>query len=108
MPGLLLAVPLLHHLESLHAGDNPTTPLFPKACAARRRSQYGGMISSQFYGILVAKPRPHINRQEPGHLKSCNSRAQNAHRANGSIEIILAANLTVVFEDICLPLVGRR
>jgi len=62
---LPLAAPLLHHLESLPAGDDPRAPLFPNACAARGRSQYGGTISNQFYGILVAaglaKPRPHTN-----------------------------------------------
>jgi len=62
---LPLAAPLLCHLETLTAGDDPTAPLFPKACAARERSQYGGTLSNQFYGILVAaglaKPRPHTS-----------------------------------------------
>ena len=61
---LPLAAPLLRHLESLPASDNPTAPLFPKVCAVHGRSQSGGMLSSQFHGILVAaglsQPRSHI------------------------------------------------
>ncbi|MCL5096347.1 MAG: tyrosine-type recombinase/integrase [Candidatus Omnitrophica bacterium] len=62
---LPLAKPLLAHLENLPAGDDPDAPLFPEAYAARQRSQYGGTLSNQFYGILVAaglaKPRPHLS-----------------------------------------------
>jgi hypothetical protein len=51
--------------ETLPAGDNPEAPLFPDAHAARQRSQYGGTLSSQFHGILVAaglaKARPHTS-----------------------------------------------
>ena len=51
---LPLAKPLLLHLESLPAGDNPSAPLFPSAHAARQRSRYGGTLSNQFHKILVA------------------------------------------------------
>ena len=60
---LPLAKPLMRHLETLAVVDDPESPLFPAAHAARQRSQYGGTLSNQFYGILraagLAKARPH-------------------------------------------------
>ncbi|NBV21450.1 MAG: hypothetical protein EBS05_05940 [Proteobacteria bacterium] len=60
---LPIARVLLKHLESLPSSDDPNGPLFPEACAARQRSQYGGTLSNQFHQILVsaglAKKRPH-------------------------------------------------
>jgi integrase len=62
---LPFAKPLLAHLESLPAGDNPDAPLFPEAYAARQRSSDGGTLSNRFHRILVdaklADRRPHIN-----------------------------------------------
>ena len=51
---LPLAKPLLRHLESLPAGDNPTAPLFPQAHESKTRNPHGGPVSNQFYGVLVA------------------------------------------------------
>lgn len=51
---LPLAKPLLRHLESLPAGDDPNAPLFPKACASKECNPHGGPVSNQFYGILAA------------------------------------------------------
>jgi integrase len=62
---LPLTKPLLTHLESLPAGDDPDAPLFPSAFAAKQRSHYGGTLSNQFYEILVnaklAEPRSHAS-----------------------------------------------
>lgn len=51
---LPLAKPLVKHLESLPASDDPTAPLFPKVFATRERNDYSGSLSNQFYAILVA------------------------------------------------------
>ena len=65
---LPIARVLLKHLESLPSGDDPNGPLFPEACAARQRSQYGGTLSNQFHQILVSaglvKKRPHTKSGE--------------------------------------------
>ena len=62
---LPIAIPLMNYIEKLPAGDDPTAPLFPKAYAARQRSNDGGTLSNQFHKILVeakiAEPRPHRN-----------------------------------------------
>jgi hypothetical protein len=50
---LPIAKPVLTYLETLNSGDQPDQPLFPEACAARQRSQYGGTLSNQFYQILL-------------------------------------------------------
>src|SRR6185503_13130581 len=50
---LPLATPLLRHLETLPAGDNPTAPLFPSSYECKARNPHGGPLSNQFYGILV-------------------------------------------------------
>jgi integrase len=60
-----LAEPLLRHLESMPAGDNPRQALFPKAAKTNRTST----LSNQFYEILVdaglAEKRKHV-RQASG------------------------------------------
>jgi integrase len=65
---LPIAKPVMDHLESLPAGDNPEAPLFPEAFGAKQRSQYGGTLSNQFYQILVsaglAKPRTHTSKDK--------------------------------------------
>ena len=62
---LPIAPPLLKHIETLPTSDDPGAPLFPKAFAARSRSNYGGTLSNQFHEILVAaglaKDRPHTS-----------------------------------------------
>lgn len=62
---LPLVKPLLTHLESMPAGDDPDAPLFPSAFAAKQRSHHGGTLSNQFYEILVdaklAEPRSHAS-----------------------------------------------
>ena len=45
---------LKEYFETLESSDDPSAPLFPEAFAAKRRSNYGGTLSNQFYGILVA------------------------------------------------------
>ena len=61
-----LAAPLLSHLETLDAGDDPDAPLFPSACAAA--SVPGGVLSQQFHGILAAAGlvKPRLNKQSTG------------------------------------------
>ncbi|MGV3772217.1 MAG: tyrosine-type recombinase/integrase [Verrucomicrobiales bacterium] len=63
---LPIAAPLLKHLETLPAGDDPSAPLFPEACASKQRNPHGGPLSNQFYGILAAvglvKPRTHKSK----------------------------------------------
>lgn len=60
---LPLVKPLLRHMETLPAGDDPTAPLFPDAHASKMRNPHGGPLSNQFYQILVAAglmpKRPH-------------------------------------------------
>ena len=51
---LPLAAPLLRFIETLPAGDDPDAPLFPAAHAVLQRNKTAGMLSNQFYGILVA------------------------------------------------------
>jgi len=45
---------LLRHIENLPASDEPTAPLFPKACECKTQNPHGGPLSNQFYNILVA------------------------------------------------------
>jgi len=58
-----MAAPLMRHVESLDAGDDPNQPLFPKASAIAKRQGRVGNLSNEFYGILVAAglatPRTH-------------------------------------------------
>jgi integrase len=49
-----LAAPLLTHLETLPAGDNPRAPLFPAAHAIASREASDSRLSQQFHGLLVA------------------------------------------------------
>ena len=49
-----LASPLLAHLETMPAGDNPSAPLFPEAHAIASREGSAGQLSQQFYTVLVA------------------------------------------------------
>jgi len=51
---LPLAKPVMRYLEQLPSSDDPSAPLFPEAYAARQRSRNSGMLSNQFYEILVA------------------------------------------------------
>jgi len=51
---LPLAKPLLVHLQTLPASDDPNAPLFPHACSNKQRNPHGGPLSNQFHGILVA------------------------------------------------------
>lgn len=51
---LPLAAPLLRHIESLPAGDNPNAPLFSRAYAVLQRQGRAGNLSNQFHKILVA------------------------------------------------------
>jgi integrase len=49
-----LAAPLLAHLETLPAGDNPSAPLFPAAHAIATRQASDSRLSQQFHGLHVA------------------------------------------------------
>jgi integrase len=51
---LPLAPPLLHHIETLPAGDTPDAPIFPRTYATAQRHKYAGNLSNQFYDILVS------------------------------------------------------
>jgi len=65
---LPLAKPLLNHLLTLPAGDDPDAPIFPSAHSAKQRSQYGGTLSNQFYQILfragLAPKRTHESKKK--------------------------------------------
>ena len=49
-----LAAPLLAHIASLDAGDDPAAPLFPSLCPLAATSASDSRLSQQFHGILVA------------------------------------------------------
>lgn len=49
-----LAAPLLEYLHSMPTTDNPSAPLFPSAHSITTRNHDGGVLSQQFYVILVA------------------------------------------------------
>ena len=49
-----LAKPVMRYLEQLPSSGDPSAPLFPEAYAARQRSRNSGMLSNQFYEILMA------------------------------------------------------
>ena len=51
---LPIAKPVLRHLESLSAGDDPQQPLFPRACKKYDDGGHNGSLSKEFYNILVA------------------------------------------------------
>jgi len=52
--GLPIAEPLLKHLETLPAGDEPGAPLFPAAYEMVCRQRRVNSLSSQFHAILVS------------------------------------------------------
>jgi integrase len=51
---LPIAKPVLRHLESLSAGDDPQQPLFPRACKKYDDGGHNGSLSKEFYNILVS------------------------------------------------------
>ena len=46
--------PLLKHLETIPAGDDPHQPLFPRAQESYEKSYFNGDLSRQFYRLLVS------------------------------------------------------
>jgi integrase len=64
---LPLASPLLAHLQTMPAGDDPSSPLFPEAYAIGSRDGSAGQLSQQFYAILVAAGlAPERTKEETG------------------------------------------
>jgi integrase len=51
---LPIASPLLAHLQTLPAGDDPAAPLFPAAHALATKETSNSELSQEFHGILVA------------------------------------------------------
>lgn len=49
-----LASPVLAHLRTMQAGDDPSAPLFPEACAIASKEGSDSRLSQQFHGILVS------------------------------------------------------
>jgi integrase len=49
-----IATPLMAHIQTLAAGDNPDAPLFPRSAKALKSNAGGGTLSNRFYNILVA------------------------------------------------------
>lgn len=49
-----IAAPLLAHVQTMPAGDDPAAPLFPTAYAAVGKDGNVGRLSQQFYEILFA------------------------------------------------------
>jgi integrase len=49
-----LASPLMAHVQTMPAGDDPAAPLFPDAYALTSKEFGVGQLSQQFYGLLVA------------------------------------------------------
>jgi integrase len=49
-----LATPLAAHMQTMTAGDDPSSPLFPDAFAIASKAGSDSRLSQQFHGILVA------------------------------------------------------
>lgn len=49
-----LAAPVLNHISTLPAGDQPDAPLFPRAFAILQEQGRAGNLSNQFYEILTS------------------------------------------------------
>jgi len=67
-----LASPLLEHLRTMPAGDNPSAPLFPSAHEIATRTGEAGQLSQQFYAILVSAGMA----KERGHAETGAGRSQ--------------------------------
>jgi integrase len=59
-----LATPLAAHMQTMPAGDDPSSPLFPDAFAIASKEGSDSRLSQQFHGILVAAGMAKLRTKE--------------------------------------------
>lgn len=71
-----LASPLLAHIETLNAGDDPRAPLHPRAFVIVTETGSTSRLSAAFYGIMesagLVPARTHKKKKEPTRGRSMN------------------------------------
>lgn len=65
-----MAEPLLRHVESMPAGDNPKQPLHPRAFASVTKSGKVGTLSRQFYELMASAGLAEAKKHRAGETEA--------------------------------------